>query len=96
MDNITLYQFIIDNDLESRWDLNGGILDVILFVNVWNIEDFHEILPSNIFDDEGITCWMKDGYFAFWMNDICNYCGIEIEKVFPETSDKKRLVLEGN
>ena len=93
MDNIKLYEFYNKNDIEFRWEMNDNILDVIFFVPCFHIEKFNQILPSSIFDEEGIACRMKDGYFAFWMNDICNYCGINIEEVFPITPDKERLIL---
>jgi hypothetical protein len=50
--------------------------------NFYQIEEFNKIASSNIFEEEGIECRMKDGYFAIWMKDICEYYGIELDEVF--------------
>jgi hypothetical protein len=55
-----------------------------MFVNIFTIEEFAKLLPSGIFDDSGIECIMKDGYFCFYMEQICNYCDIELIDIFPD------------
>lgn len=78
MKTITLYKFIQDNNIEYHWhDKN-----VIIFVNIYLIEEFTKMLPSGLFDDNGIECRLKDGYFAIWMEGICNYCNIEMADIF--------------
>lgn len=87
MTALELYKFVNDNDIEWHWSNNGDKLDVIIFVNFYNIDDFHKILSDSIFDDEGIICHMKDGYFCFWMNDICEYFGIYLNEVFEKEKE---------
>lgn len=82
MTELTLYKFINENAIEYHWHDKKDGADVIAFIPFFNIKEFASILPSTIFDDEGIKCTMKEGYFAFWMNDICEYYGVDINNVF--------------
>ena len=84
MTELSLYKFISENAIEWKWELNDGNKDVVMFPYHYQIEDFAALLSPTIFDEEGIHCWMKDGYFAIWMNKICQHYGIEIENVFKE------------
>ncbi len=79
METIDLYKFVTKNDIEYHYCYDG---DVVMFVNNYDINDFYKLLGSSIFDDEGIVCNMKDGYFAFMMKDICEYFGIELSEIF--------------
>lgn len=78
MKALDLYKFIIDYDIEYHWHDD----DVIMFVNNRDIPFFHTILPASIFDDSGIDCVMKDGYFCFMMKDLCEWSGIELTEIF--------------
>jgi hypothetical protein len=82
MTELELYKFIKDNNIEWHKQDNNGEQDVIIFPNTTEVKDFQKLLSYEMFDDGGIECRMMDGYFAFWMKDICEYYGIEIEKVF--------------
>ena len=82
MTELELYKFINDNNIEWHRQDNDGTPDVIFFPYYHQIEDFRKILSVSSFDDAGIECRMKDGYFAFWMKDICEYYGVDIDKVF--------------
>jgi len=78
MKAIDLYKFKYENDIECHFIDN----DVIMFVNYDQIEEFRKILDTVIFDDEGINCIMKDGYFCFMMREICDYYDIDIQEIF--------------
>ena len=80
MTELELYKFITDNELEYHWVKDNT--DVILFVEIRYIEDFNEMLGYNAMDESGIECRMKYKYFCFYMNDICEYFGIEIKNIF--------------
>jgi len=82
MTELELYKFINDNNIEWHKEDNDGTEDIIIFPNFWQMESFKQILSPCLFDDGGIECRMMDGYFAFWMKDICEYYGVEPEKVF--------------
>jgi len=82
MSELDLHKFITDNNIEwHRRDVNGSE-DIIIFPNFSEMDDFKKILSSCLFDDGGIECRLMDGYFAFCMNDICEYYGVEMNKVF--------------
>lgn len=86
MTELQLYKFVANNTMEYHWHSRNNTKDVILFVNILWIREFNEMLgSSNIMDEEGIECTMKDGYFCFWMNDICNYFDIDMNNVFDKT-----------
>lgn len=83
MKELDLYKFIQSHNVEYHWLEN----DVMMFVNVWNIEEFLKMLPNGIFDDSGVECIAKQGYFVFMMQTICSYCDIELDRIF---TDKNR------
>jgi hypothetical protein len=78
MKAIDLYKFITKYDIEHHWHNE----DVILMVNNMYIEEFHKLLSSSIFDEDGLSCVMKDGYFCFYMEQICNHFDIELTDIF--------------
>ena len=80
MTELQLYKFVENNKIEYHWDLDKT--DVYAFINFRNIAEFHAMLTYEIFDEEGIECNMKDGYFGFKMDEICQYYEIELENVF--------------
>ena len=81
MTELDLYKFITDNVIEwNRLD-NNGKPDVIIFPLIYQIEEFANLVKGYT-GDGGIECRLMDGYFAFWMQDICDYYGIEINNVF--------------
>ena len=63
MNAIDLKNFINNNDIEYHWHNN----DVILFVDIYNIMEWNELLGYRILTDGEINCRMKDGYFCFEM-----------------------------
>lgn len=89
MTAIQIYKFIHEKGSEFHWCNNYDCKptpkrDVILFVNIWDIEEFNELLKNGYQDEGGISCTMKQGYFAFWMSDILDCNNIKIEEVFGE------------
>jgi len=88
MTAIELYRFLHNNRIEWHYSENGNEKDVIIFVEYYNVENFRKILSASMFDDEGIECSMKDGYFCFWMKYICEYYGIELSEVFIKEEEQ--------
>ena len=80
MTELELYKFINDNSIEWHRQDNDGTPDIIIFPYTFHIDEFHKLVKNSI--DEGIECRMMDGYFAFWMNDICDQYGIDKDNVF--------------
>lgn len=88
MTAIELYKFINTNGIEWHYRDNDGTEDVLIFPYITQIEEFNKLLGSYMFDDGGIECTMMDGYFAFWMKDICEYNDIELSDIFNKEDDK--------
>jgi hypothetical protein len=82
MTELKLHKYIQDNNIEWHRHDNDGEKDIIIFPYFHQIEEFREIASADLFDDDGLECRMKDGYFAIWMNQVCEYYGIEINNVF--------------
>ena len=83
MKELELYKFINDNNVEWHWVNNEGADDVIILPNFYLLEDFMKLQSIVYLSEDGIPCFLKDGYIGMFMADICEYYGIEIENVFP-------------
>jgi len=81
MTELLLYKFINDKNIEWHRQDNDGIPDIIIFPYTFYLEDFFEIVKDYNTDD-GLEIRLKDGYVAIWMNDLCEYFGVDIDKVF--------------
>lgn len=81
MTALELYKFVTSNKCEYHWNEE----DVLLFISIYDIKEFNEMLGASVLDEAGIVCNMKDGYFVFRMNDICEYFGIELLDVFTKS-----------
>lgn len=80
MEALDLYKFVHNNEIEYHWHDD----DVILMINYYLLDDWNKLLGTGITDEDGISCVMKDGYFCFMMQDICDYFGIEILSIFEK------------
>jgi hypothetical protein len=78
MKAIELYKFVTENEIEYHDDDN----DIIMFVNFADISDFNKLIGGNATSERGIDCIFKDGYICFYMNNICEYFGIELSEIF--------------
>lgn len=83
MTALSLYKFIKDHNIEYHWINNDT--DVIIFVHILALTAFNNILPKLMFETDGIECRMKDNYLAFRMEEICDYCEIDMKEVFDNT-----------
>lgn len=86
MTELELYKYINDNNIEwHRWhrhlDNRHSVADIIIFPYIFQIDEFAKLIKDYT-SDEGMECYLKDGYFAFWMRDLCDYYDIDIDKVF--------------
>ncbi len=83
MTELQLFKWITDNNIEWHWQENDGDDDVICCVDAHQLEGFFELFDRQFFDDV-FQCILKYRYIAIWMNDICDYHGIELEAVFDK------------
>lgn len=81
MTELELYKFINDNGVEWHRHENEGKDDVIILPYIFELGDFDKLV-SNYDTDEGIEVRLKNGYAAIWMRDICEYFGIDMNRVF--------------
>lgn len=81
MTELSLYKFITENDIEWHRHENNRKPDVIILPYTFHLQEFEKLIEY--YDtDEGLEMHLKNGYVAIWMNDLCNYFGIDIDKVF--------------
>lgn len=81
MTELDLYRYIHGNNIEWHRHNNNGVADVIILPYIFQLEDFSRLI-SNYDTDEGLELRLQNGYVAIWMNDLCEYYGIDIDKVF--------------
>jgi hypothetical protein len=81
MTELDLYRFIEQNNVEWHKRDNDGEKDVVIFPYSFHMDDFIKLI-KNYDSDEGLECRIMNGYFAIWMKDLCEYYGIDIERVF--------------
>jgi hypothetical protein len=74
--------FIQGHFIEYHW--NHDKSDVYICLDFDKVQTFYELLSKCIFDDEGVECQMKNGYFVFSMTDICEYYGLNINEIFTK------------
>ncbi|MCT4263414.1 hypothetical protein HZP32_14950 [Elizabethkingia anophelis] len=85
MTELELYKYINDNNIDYRWQLNENEQeDVIIFPYTFQIDDFYKLIKSDTDFEHGVEMKLMDGYFSVYMSDICDYVGIELERVFEK------------
>ncbi len=83
MKAVELYKFIEENAIEYRHQENEGKLDVLIWINPFDFEEFNSLFKdSGIMDEGPIECFMTKSQISFWMKDICEYHGIELDEIF--------------
>ena len=84
MTELELYKFINENSINWHWQDNDGMPDVLIFPYLFQLDDFCEMLGDGVFNEEGIQIVLKKDYACIWMNDVCEYHGIDINKIFEK------------
>jgi hypothetical protein len=82
MTELELYKFIHHNDIEYRREDNEGTSDILMFLYVFQLEDFCKLVKDYNIDDGGLSIRLVNCYVAIWMNEVCDYYDIDIDKVF--------------
>jgi len=74
-----LLRFVLEETIEYNWHND----DVIMFLPIYQIEDFQKVLNcESVYDDSGIECYMKNGYLAIEMKYVVDYFGFNLEDIF--------------
>jgi hypothetical protein len=76
-----LLRFVLEEAINYDWHND----DVIMFLPIYQIEDFQKVLNcEGIYDDYGIECHMKSGYLAIEMKCVVEYFGFDLEDIFKK------------
>ena len=88
MTELELFKWVQEHESEWRWDTNGNKEDdVLIWISVYAIESFYDLLDPSIFNDGGgLDARLVDRSIAIFMGEICEHFGIAIENVFPKTN----------
>lgn len=73
-----IYFIRVDNTIEYKWIDDN----VIIFIDHYHIKEFMDLVGHIYLTNGDTNCILKDGYISLWMNDICEYFGIDMENVF--------------
>lgn len=79
--------FIENNGIEWHRHKNDGEEDIIIFPEFNDLEEFTKILGYGYFDEEGLECYMKDGYMAIWCRDLLESSGIGLDEIFEKSKN---------
>ena len=79
MKELDLYQFLKENEVEMRWD--DDVLST--WVSHWHLEDFAKLIGSSLDEGGRDARIMSDGSIWIDLAPVCEYYGIEPERIFP-------------
>ena len=83
MTELQLYKFIYKRIELRRMD-NNGKSDVMIYLYIHELEDFCELIKGSVIGDNGLEMRLLNNYVAIWMDDLCQYFGLDIDKIFNE------------
>jgi hypothetical protein len=76
-----LLRFVLEEEIEYNWHND----DVIMFLPIYQIDNFQKVLNcKSIYDDNGIECHMKEGYLVIEMKNVVEYFGFGLEDIFKK------------
>lgn len=81
MTELKLYKFINENNIEWHRQDNDGTPDILIFPHIFELEEFTDLIVDYN-TDGGLIARLKNGYACIWMNDLCDYFGIDVDNVF--------------
>jgi len=79
MKELDLYQFLNENEIEMRWD--DDVLST--WISHWDIDDFCKLIKSSLDEGGRDARILSDGSIWIDLAPICEYYGIEPERIFP-------------
>ena len=81
MKELDLYQFVKENEIDMRWD--DDVLST--WIPNWRLADFLSLIGSSLDEGGRDARIMSDGSIWIDMVPVCEYYGIEPERIFPIT-----------
>lgn len=85
MTELDFYKWVIEYEPEYRWSHNGASNheDVIIWVPFYNLKSLVQVISSSsLFEEGGIEVRFQESCIAIWASDICDYFGVDLEKIF--------------
>ncbi len=79
MKELDLYQFLKENEIEMRWD--DDVLTT--WIPYWALADFAKIVGTSLDEGGREARLCRYGFIWIDMAPICEYYGIEPERIFP-------------
>jgi hypothetical protein len=83
MTELELYKYIKNNAIEWHRRDNNGTDDIIILPSNYEFSIFLKLVEDYT-GEGGIEGRIKNGYFAIWMKDLCDYYDIDMDNVFCE------------
>lgn len=80
MKELDLYQFLKEHDVEMRWD--DDVLST--WISHWHLYEFAKLANSSLSDGGAESRLTSDGSVWIDLVPICEYYGIEPERIFPK------------
>ena len=88
MTELDFYKYINENNIEWHWRNNNGTEDVIIFIYLFDLEYFCDLVKDKTdYDEYGLDVKIKNGYAIIWMNDLCDYYGIDLNEIFTDKTN---------
>ncbi len=84
MTELNLYQFLKENEVEMRWD--DDVLST--WISHWSISEFAKLVGSSLDEGGRDARILSDGSIWIDLVPICEYYGIDPERILPITSSK--------
>ena len=81
MTELELCKYIKNNDIEWHKRDNNGTEDIIILPDISDLNIFVKLVDKYTIQG-GIEGRLMNGYFAFWMKDLCDYYDIDMDNVF--------------
>ena len=92
MTELDLYRFVYEKECEWHWTFHNDGIHLVLFIHPYDLKDFCDMLGYSSFDDGGLNCEQilcYDGSVGLVpFENICEYHGIDAERVFPKKKDE--------
>lgn len=85
MTELDLYKFFHNKEEPCpQYSFDGE--KAIAWIYHFNVEEFSKLIKSSLLDDGGIEVRLQEHHIAIDMTEVCEYFGIDPNKVFTKTN----------
>lgn len=82
MSELDLYKFLNENSIEHHWE--GEQKELIAWIPFDLLQEFAELIGSNLLSDGGLMVNFQDSYIALDLEPIAEYHDIELENILKK------------